>query len=160
MSQIESSPWIYAGNCPICECGLRRVRVCRSSEGTLHGYLLCDECEALWLDPDPATPYRFPDPDAPRSPVVDAPLYGPQSHWASVDEVRELNWLDKVNIDYGESNTALAAELVVAEDIAVDRYYPECSEVLDISEPYRSSEASGLDSADPAYGADEPKPGC
>ncbi len=160
MSQTESTPWIYAGNCPICDCGLRRVRVCRSSDGRLHGYILCDECEALWLDPDPATPYRFPDPDAPRSPVVDAPLYGPQSRWASVDDVQELNWLDKVTIDYGESDSAHQSRLVVPEDVAGDLDYPERAEAVGAPHVNQNTEETSVYATDPAYGADEPKPGC
>ncbi len=102
MNHPETSPWIYAGNCPVCECGLRRVRVTRTPEGRLQGFVMCDECEATWLTPDITSPYRFPDPDDPRSPVADVSLYGPQSHWATLDEVRDLQWLDQVTIDLGD----------------------------------------------------------
>ena len=53
MAPIEAPPIAF---CPICQHGRCRIRVCEGNR-LLHGFVVCDECEATW--PDPTLQDRF-----------------------------------------------------------------------------------------------------
>ena len=101
MNLVSPNVWIYVGNCPICQCGLRRVRVCTGPDasGPIHGYVLCDDCETLWMDTDVATRHTFPEAETPKCPVCQMPLYGPQSRWATENDLVELGWRDRCIVE-------------------------------------------------------------
>ncbi|TWU45402.1 hypothetical protein Q31b_05740 [Novipirellula aureliae] len=85
--------------CPICGGGLCGVRICGLDETTPHphGLIVCDECEAIWLEPDISSPYQYPDADDSRCPICSQPLWGNQSHWANEKEVEQLGWKGYIN---------------------------------------------------------------
>ena len=62
-----------------------------------HGLVICDECEAIWLEPDISTVHQYPDLDFPVSPVTGAPLWGKGSRWATHEEIEKLGWSQAVN---------------------------------------------------------------
>lgn len=90
-SSLPESLWIHIGECPCCVNGLCRVRSCQDSSGT-HLYAMCDECEAMWIEPSTNGPRCFPDIDDPRCPICNLPLYGPQTHWAEAHELLGTPW--------------------------------------------------------------------
>lgn len=98
MSELPPSPWIHIGECPVCVNGLCRVRTCMQ-DGSVHFYAVCDECEALWLAPNTASPRTFPDAIQPKCPVCQQDLYGVQAHWALADELRGSEWMANAIFD-------------------------------------------------------------
>ncbi len=92
--------------CPICGGGLCGIRICgltpADSESqqrgdSIHGLVVCDECEAIWLDPDVKSDHVYPNPADSACPICCQPLWGPNSRWATEDDVRALGWSDAVN---------------------------------------------------------------
>ncbi len=101
MTSQTPDAWIYVGNCPICQCGLRRVRVCEGNQASqaVHGYIMCDDCETLWLEPSINSPRSFPDSESPACPVCQAPLFGPHARWANLSDVQLLGWHNQCTIE-------------------------------------------------------------
>jgi hypothetical protein len=101
------TPWsleqVLCGTCPICQGGNRRVRCERMDDGRVELFALCDECEALWIDPSPTADYYFTDAIEPLCPRSGEPLYGPHSWWATREWVRDTPWA----IYLSENNAAL-----------------------------------------------------
>ncbi len=86
-------PWIHIGECPVCVNGLCRVRTCRGGQqGETHFYALCDECEALWLEPDTMTDFAFCDPESPVCPICQQSLYGPHARWSTPADLQGTEW--------------------------------------------------------------------
>lgn len=92
--------------CPICGGGLCGIRICglSSEAGTtnrrgdsIHGLIICDECEAIWLDPDTSSDHVYPDPMHSRCPVCTEPLWGDSSRWANGTDIDALGWSRAVN---------------------------------------------------------------
>ncbi len=121
MNSTNQDAWIYIGNCPVCQCGLRRVRACTGSHANpgLHGYVLCDDCETLWMEPDVHSPHHFPDSDSPKCPICSQPLFGSQARWATQADLMELDWLDQCTIE-PFSRPAVDDDLLDPEDVAFD----------------------------------------
>lgn len=92
MKELPTNPWIHIGECPFCVNGLCRVRTCTDEKSGRHFYAVCDECEAIWIEPDTSTRKRFADAENPSCPVCGLPLYGAQSHWSLPDEIRGTPW--------------------------------------------------------------------
>ena len=65
----------------------------------MHGLIVCDECEAIWLAPDVTTDHQYPDSENAECPICSAPLWGEQSRWANLDEIEALDWIGVVNHD-------------------------------------------------------------
>lgn len=80
-------------HCPVCGDGLLGIRICDD-----HGFVLCDECEAIWTSPDPGSSHAYTDAENPSCPVCQQSLYS-QSRWANRSEVDRLNWTASVNPD-------------------------------------------------------------
>lgn len=107
--------------CPICGGGLCGIRICglsiadqldpktaqhqsetndvastnESSEP--HGLIVCDECEAIWLEPDTSTDHVYPSAECSACPICLEPLWGAQSRWATRADVERLGWSSAVN---------------------------------------------------------------
>lgn len=158
--------WIYAGNCPICGCGLRRLRACSGASATpgLHGYILCDDCETMWLEPDVRSPHSFPDAESPACPVCGQPLFGPQARWASLQDLYEIGWQDECVVE-PMNRVEAGDDLLEPEDFAADLDAPEPIPVHHRDQHGNHDEPSKqiaevmpqLDRGDEAA---EPKPGC
>lgn len=91
-------------HCPICEGGLCSVRaffendITRTSEKPSHGLILCDECEAIWLQPNVQGVHLYADSESPLDPITGKPLYDPRSsRWANTKDVESLRWSDKID---------------------------------------------------------------
>lgn len=84
--------------CPICGGGLAMVRYC-GGHGTIppHGLVCCDECEAIWLEPDVSSPHLYPDPEKAVCPVCHTPIYGPDCRFASPDDLQTLGWAASID---------------------------------------------------------------
>lgn len=88
-----SDSLFVVGFCPSCETGPLGVRICGAC-GRPH--VLCEECDALWLSRDTTQPAIFPQqPDVPCSACGFSLQQGP-SHWASWQELVQLNWQPSV----------------------------------------------------------------
>lgn len=100
--------------CPVCGGGLCGVRICglpvndlhqdslpsrdsNASSHELHALILCDECEAIWLEPDLSSDHVYVDPIESKCPVCNQDLWGPQSRWAREDDLQNLGLTDVVN---------------------------------------------------------------
>ena len=112
------SPHHSVGFCPICGGGLCGIRICgipsESTQGDVkptqspvasaaqeaglpvaanpHGLIVCDECEAIWLDPDVASEHTYPDSENALCPICGKALWGPASRWADQADVEALGW--------------------------------------------------------------------
>ncbi|GAA5507173.1 hypothetical protein [Novipirellula caenicola] len=103
------SPVHSVDHCPICGGGLCGVRICGLPEPSKesatsamtaggnaspspHGLVVCDECEAIWLEPDLTSRHQYPNGCDARCPVCMAPLWGDQSRWASQADLEVLGW--------------------------------------------------------------------
>ena len=62
-----------------------------------HGLIVCDECEAIWLEPDTSTDHVYPDAEHAECPVCSQPLWGRQSRWADYADIELLHWTFAVN---------------------------------------------------------------
>ncbi|MEO1524553.1 MAG: hypothetical protein AAFX06_03915 [Planctomycetota bacterium] len=59
---------------------------------------MCDECEAIWLEPDTSTEPLFADPESPACPVCQSGIWG-SSRWADRTEIESLGWTFAVNAE-------------------------------------------------------------
>lgn len=103
------SPKHSVATCPICGGGLCGIRLCglepgggqrrlaRFGDDGIHGLVVCDECEAIWLEPDVSTVHQYPSIVDPRCPVCDGPLWGPQSRWADQADLEVVGWTTAVD---------------------------------------------------------------
>ncbi len=95
--------------CPICGGGLCGIRICGLDRGGaehrlarygydgIHGLVVCDECDAIWLEPDVNSEHQYPSVVDARCPLCDEPLWGPQSRWAEAGDVKKLRWESAVD---------------------------------------------------------------
>lgn len=116
---------------------------------------MCDECEAIWLEPTTSAPHHFPDAEDPLCPLTGVPLYGSSSRWATTDDLRGSAWENEVIVDLPmDISTASDADsLVTGDDIAGGLDVPP----IDPTDDNLAQEALPEDLA---YGKDEPRPGC
>ena len=102
---------LHAGTCPVCDQGVRGVRVCHD-----HAVLLCDECESVWLDPgDEQRPVAPPMPDLP-CPVCRNPLYGAETAWADAGQIDSFGWTAAIDgeVDTPDPEDAVPPPLKIA----------------------------------------------
>ena len=99
--------------CPICGGGLCGIRIIGSQNATQptsggaddtttdhpppHGLVICDECEAVWIEPDVSTVHQYPDLENAVSPVSGQSLWGEGSRWANREEIAAFGWSEAVN---------------------------------------------------------------
>ena len=162
MSSIPPSPWIHIGECPVCVDGLCRVRSCEDDQGRRHLYAMCDECEAIWVQPDTSSLKTYPRGNDPLCPLCARPLFGDQARWAEPEDiVADVDWslaaifempngLEQPQVD----------DLLVVDDIAADLDAPEAHRESSEHDSATSEGTPGIKFADSSYGQDEPKPGC
>ena len=67
-----------------------------------HGLVVCDECEAIWLEPDTTSEHQYPDPENAKCPVCGDHLWNGNNHWANRVEVAFLGYGSKIDsaLDY------------------------------------------------------------
>lgn len=138
--------WVHAGSCPVCGDGLRRPRFCADALGEKHFYLLCDECEALWLDPDDASEQKYASMEDPMCPICSAEMYGNQAGWVEepdlqTEQLAGLAWSSRLEIT--SIDQAVSAPPATDSSSTTDAVGP----------------AASVD-GDSSYGQDEPRPGC
>ncbi len=97
--QPNDSVRLCVGECPLCQDGLCMARAYFNDQNQVsYGLLVCDECEAIWLQPDTQSPHVYPDPESPLSPASGGPLYDPRhSRWATHEDVEALGWSAKID---------------------------------------------------------------
>ena len=95
--------------CPICGGGLCGIRICgvdaegaaqrfaKTGSDAAHALVICDECEAIWLEPDLTTAHQYPAIEDARCPICSQLLWGKTSHWADLKEIETLGWEYAVN---------------------------------------------------------------
>jgi hypothetical protein len=167
MNSSANDAWIYVSNCPICQCGLRRVRACAgpAEHPHLHGYVLCDDCETVWREPDVRSEHIFPDVETAACPVCREPLYGSQARWATEAEIVALGWREQCIVEPAH-RLSIDEDLLEPEDFATDLDAPEPPETHDqelvghnISPAEQLAEVTPqIDGAEDE--SSEPKPGC
>lgn len=83
--------------CPVCGAGLLGLRICGLGTNQPHGLVVCDECEAIWQQPSVSSKHQYADSLDARCPKCDDPLWGPQSRWASLEDLQTLGWCDAID---------------------------------------------------------------
>ncbi len=96
---------VHLGNCPVCQDGLRRVRTCGLHENALHGLIICDECEAIWIDPSESAHHVFGSSESPVCPLCRQPIWSDNSRWSTVEDVCLLGWYTLSFIERSESDS-------------------------------------------------------
>jgi hypothetical protein len=94
---MMATPFHSIGVCPICGDGLCGIRTYESGHDSTYGLIVCDECDAIWTEPDLSAKPHFPDTEDERSPVDGQPIWGPTSHWADLNECARLGWLESID---------------------------------------------------------------
>jgi hypothetical protein len=96
----DSGPLHSIATCPICGGGLCGVRICTGDDPTEAmpggGFVMCDECEAVWMEPDVATEHVYVDPEKPQCPICRSGLWS-GSRWADRNEVQSLGWASSMD---------------------------------------------------------------
>ena len=105
-----SAPLHSIGICPVCGAGLCGVRVYEGGEAGIYPLAICDECEAIWTEPDLDRKPIFPDPEDARSPVDGQPLWGESSHWADLQEIAFVGWDDHIESELSYHDPDSAAD--------------------------------------------------
>lgn len=83
---------LYVGYCRLCETGPLGLRKCGGCGAVV---VLCDECDATWIDADlSAKPTLTNDPDLP-CPHCEASLVGDTASWATRETVEATPWIIK-----------------------------------------------------------------
>lgn len=184
MSQPSpGAPWVHIGECPFCVDGLCRIRVCDHT-GTSHLYAMCDECEAMWIEPTTESAKQFPDAEQPCCPRCPGPLFGPRSRWAEPQDLVDAVWQSAAIVDFpSETDAAAVEDFLTTDDIAGELDAPPLDYATSPSSPLASTHVptTTVDAAlaaepdspsssdatfgaayrdDHAYGDDEPRPGC
>ncbi len=92
-----ANPYHSIGFCPICGDGLCGIRIYRTDSDSTYGLIVCDECDAVWTEPNLSRKPSYPDSEDPRSPIDGLPIWGPSSHWADLRECALLGWLAAID---------------------------------------------------------------
>jgi hypothetical protein len=92
-----ATPCHSIGFCPICGDGLCGIRIYQSDDNSTYGLVVCDECDAVWTEPNLSTKPFFPDTEDERSPIDGQPIWGATSHWADLRECALLGWLAAID---------------------------------------------------------------
>ena len=155
MTQAEepSAPWIHIGECPLCVNGLCRLRYCEDDHGAAHLFAMCDECEALWIEPNTDSEKSFPAAVHPACPICGQDLYGLQAHWSLPQELTGTVWQDNAIFEV-PSDVGLPivdGDEPLGELASPSAFDPTSREEVD---------SPGLGTEDMSYGQDDPKPGC
>lgn len=97
-----SGPLHSITTCPVCDGGLCGIRICTGDDPTTampeKGFVMCDECEAVWLEPDIATKHIYVDSVAPKCPICRGGLWG-CSRWAERSDLETLGWMNYIDPD-------------------------------------------------------------
>ena len=116
MNTTPPNPWIHIGECTFCVNGICRVRCCTAVEDEKHLFAVCDECEAIWIEPDTGSEKHFPDPESATCPICPAPLYGDQSRWALAEDLAGTPWETQVIYSVPSSDLDEPSEKVTPSD--------------------------------------------
>lgn len=96
----NTGPSHSVANCPLCGGGLCGIRICTGDDPTQSmpesGFVMCDECEAVWLEPDVTADHIYVDPEKPKCPICRSQLWH-NSRWANRDEVKTLGWISAID---------------------------------------------------------------
>jgi hypothetical protein len=82
----------YIGTpCPACFAGAVGFRRCSNEQSIV---LMCNECDAVWLQPSEVTLESAFFPTAPEYavPSLDCSLASPAADWAKRDEIKSVGW--------------------------------------------------------------------
>jgi len=79
------------GACPICGTGNRGFRLCSDHVSIV---VMCDECEATWLDAErvDASDVVYPEPPEFQVPGRSCSIAAPSSRWATRPEIDAYGW--------------------------------------------------------------------
>jgi hypothetical protein len=131
----------------------------------LHGYILCDDCETLWLDPARTSKHSFADTEAPACPICQLPLFGPQARWATEADLDALGWREQCKVESMHHPRGTSEDLLDPEDLAVDPDAPGSPDASDIeligytaaNFDHLTDVSSQINTPDESS---EPRPGC
>lgn len=84
-----------AGRCPVCDSGTRGFRLCSDRMTVV---VMCDECDATWLDARCVDVSEVVYPQLPdfRLPGRSCSIAAPSSRWATQLEIEASGWGDLV----------------------------------------------------------------
>ena len=82
--------------CPICSAGLRGFRLCSDGVSVV---LMCDECDAVWLDPArvDASEVVYPEPPEFLVEGRECSIAAPPGQWATRTQIDAAGWAEFVH---------------------------------------------------------------
>lgn len=92
-----STPTFSVGLCPVCGGGRCGIRIYHAGTARAYGLVICDECEALWTEPDRMAEPIYAQSEQPCSPIDGWPLWDDRSDWADLAQVAQLGWLPAID---------------------------------------------------------------
>lgn len=113
--KLLDHPDSFVAHCPICGGGVCGIRICglissetepqrgREGDGEIHGLVICDQCEAIWVEPDVETVHQYASVLDARCPTCGEPLGDLKSGWASRSDIQTLGWQIAVTGSLNES---------------------------------------------------------
>lgn len=141
--------WVHAGSCPVCGDGLRRARYCTDSTGETHFYLLCDECEAIWLAPDDSGEQKYASMEDPMCPICSASMYGSSAGWLEANDLNAAPWSAGLTVTSASDALSEGSGDCFSADFS--------DQDATVTGPIIGDEPTADDAS---YGQDEPRPGC
>ena len=108
MSETTPPTMYYVGFCRVCGAGPLGVRACGGCASLV---VVCDECDAVWVDEDLSEPPAVTGSETLPCPHCEASLYDSPSHWATCEEVDACEWLtqaidqERLTLEMGQAFT-------------------------------------------------------
>jgi hypothetical protein len=85
------------------------------AQGHWHGLVVCDECEAMWTEPDTTKPPLFGSPEVLCSPITGEEIWPEPNRWATLEDVALLGWLNRVIVQ-PKQDTQSTCDLTLGQD--------------------------------------------
>lgn len=81
---------ITVGTCRICETGPLGLRLCGGCQSVL---ILCNECDAAWIDSHCDTKPAYADEESMPCPHCEKSLWDEQASWLNREEIDSVSWI-------------------------------------------------------------------
>jgi hypothetical protein len=76
--------------CPVCGTISLSIRVCGGEDEEI--IVLCEECDAIWLEPDLSGEPYFPEEHNMLCPSGKGTIASPESYWANEAQIKAKGW--------------------------------------------------------------------
>ncbi|MFT5323541.1 MAG: hypothetical protein ACI8P0_001391 [Planctomycetaceae bacterium] len=80
---------LHAGTCRCCDQGLLCFRICCEPRRPL---IVCDECDAIWNEPDLLAAPEFASAEGSECPFCGSPIWQAPARGATLSELKQCQW--------------------------------------------------------------------